>query len=130
MISLLGTWQLLRVRATDAAGQPLIHHQYGPEPTGIVQFGPQRMQAATGDGRAVLPRGVARFWSAYTGNYTFDGQVLITRVDDSNLADRIGGDQVRQVRADGAGVWLKPPARLVDGAMQQLELYWERLSRA
>jgi hypothetical protein len=53
--------------------------------------------------------------------------VLITRVDDSNLADRIGGDQVRQVRADGAGVWLKPPARMVDGAMQQLELYWERI---
>jgi hypothetical protein len=25
------------------------------------------------------------------------------------------------------GVWLKPPARMVDGAMQQLELYWERI---
>jgi hypothetical protein len=128
MISLLGTWQLLRVTATDAAGQPLTHHQYGPEPTGIVQFSAQRMQAATGDGRTVLPPGVQRFWSAYTGNYRFDGKVLITRVDDSNLADRIGGDQVRQVRADGAGVWLKPPARMVDGAMQQLELYWERIA--
>jgi len=127
MISLIGTWKLLRVRATDAAGQPLEHHQYGPEPTGIVQFGPQRMQAATGDGRAVLPPGVKSFCTSYTGNYTFDVQVLITRVDDSNLADRIGGDQVRQVRAEGAGVWLKPPARMVDGAMQQLELYWERL---
>ena len=128
MISLLGTWQLLRVTATDAAGQPLEHHQYGPEPTGIVQFGAHRMQAATGDGRAVLPPGVKRFWSAYTGNYRFDGKVLVTRVDDSNLADRIGGDQVRQVRADGAGVWLKPPARMVDGGMQQLELYWERIA--
>jgi len=68
-----------------------------------------------------------RCWSAYTGKYTFDGQTLITRVDDSNLADRIGGDQVRQVRAEGAGIWLKPPARMVDGAMQQLELYWERI---
>jgi hypothetical protein len=84
MISLLGTWKLLRVRATDAAGQPLEHHQYGPEPTGIVQFGPQRMQAATGDGRAVLPPGVKRFWSGYTGNYTFDGQVLVTRVDEAS----------------------------------------------
>ncbi|MCE2919653.1 MAG: lipocalin-like domain-containing protein [Roseomonas sp.] len=127
MISLLGTWQLLRVRATNAAGQPLEHHQYGPEPTGIVQFGAKRMQAATGDGRAVLPPGVKRFWSAYTGNYTFDGQTLITRVDDSNLAERIGGDQVRKVRAEGTGVWLKPPPRMVDGAMQQLELYWERI---
>jgi len=127
MISLLGTWQLLRVRATDAAEQPLEHHQYGPEPTGIAQFGPKRMQAVTGDGRTVLPPGVKRFWSAYTGNYTFDGQVLITRVDDSNLAERIGGDQVRQIRAEGTGVWLKPPARIVEGAMQQLELYWERI---
>ena len=99
MISLLGTWKLLRVRATDAAGQPLEHHQYGPEPTGIVQFGPQRMQAATGDGRAVLPPGVKRFWSGYTGNYTFDGQVLVTRVDDSNLADRIGGDEIGELHA-------------------------------
>lgn len=127
MISLLGTWHLLRVTATDAAGKPLEHHQYGPEPTGIVQFGPERMQAATGDGRAVLPPGVKRFWSAYTGNYRFDGKTLITRVDDSNLAERIGGDQVREVRADGVGVWLKPPPRMVDGTLQQLELYWERI---
>jgi hypothetical protein len=28
---------------------------------------------------------------------------------------------------EGVGVWLKPPPRLVDGAMQQLELYWERI---
>lgn len=127
MISLLGTWHLLRVTATDAAGKPLEHHQYGPEPTGIVQFGSERMQAATGDGRAVLPPGVKRFWSAYTGNYRFDGKTLITRVDDSNLAERIGGDQVREVRADGVGVWLKPPPRMVDGTLQQLELYWERI---
>jgi hypothetical protein len=128
VISLLGHWRLLRVRATDPAGQPIINHQYGPEPTGIVQFAAHRMQAATGDGRAVLPPGTKRFWSAYTGTYTFDGKVLVTRVDDSNLLDRIGGDQVRQVRADGAGVWLMPPARMVDGQMQQLELYWERLA--
>ena len=89
MISLLGTWQLLRVSATDAAGQRLEHHQYGPEPTGIVQFGPQRMQAATGDGRAVLPPGVKRFWSSYTGNYTFDGQMIaIWRI--ASVATRCG----------------------------------------
>ena len=61
MISLIGTWKLLRVRATDAAGQPLAHHHYGPEPTGIVQFGPHRMQAATGDGRAVLRSSIREF---------------------------------------------------------------------
>jgi hypothetical protein len=127
MINLQGSWRLLRVRATGVDGQPILHHQYGPEPTGIVQFGAQRMQAATGDGRAVLPPGSTRFWVAYTGPYSFDGATLVTRVDGSNLAERIGSEQVRKVRAEGDTVWLSPPPRLVDGGLQQLELQWERL---
>lgn len=127
MLSLIGTWRLVAVRATGPDGAPLADHQYGPEPWGLLQVSATRMQAASGDGRAVMPPGRQRFWSAYTGAWRFDGTTLVTRVEDSNLPDRIGGDQVRQVRADGERVWLMPPARLVDGQMQQLELQWERL---
>ena len=127
MLDLVGSWRLVAVRATGADGVLLTEHQYGPEPWGVVQFSATRMQAATGDGRAVMPPGQKRFWSAYMGEYRFDGAVLVTRVEESNLPDRIGGEQVRQVRAEGDRVWLKPPARLVDGQMQQLELLWERV---
>jgi hypothetical protein len=127
MIDLVGVWRLLEVRATGPDGAPILDHQYGPEPIGIVQFTPHRMHASVGDGRAALPPGRTRFAVSYGGPWRFDGETLVTRVDITSAPDRMGSDQVRQVRAEGAHVWLSPPARMVDGAMQTLELRWERL---
>ena len=127
-IDMTGTWRLLQVRAFDTDGREVTEHEYGPEPWGMLQVSPHRMQGTVGDGRAALPSGVKRFWASYTGPYTFDGKTLITTVQDTNLADRQGSQQVRDVRAEGETVWLSPPARAVNGRTIRYELQWERLA--
>ena len=59
--------------------------------------------------------------------WSLDGAVLSTRVDAAHPANRIGTDQVRQVRWEGGRVVLQPPPRLVNGVMNHLELEWERV---
>jgi len=125
MEDLIGIWRLVEVRARDPEGRP-IASEFGPEPIGTVQFGPQRMMAALGDGRPPAA-GETRFWVAYTGAWSLDGAVLSTRVDAAHPANRIGTDQVRQVRWEGTRVVLQPPPRLVNGVMNHLELEWERV---
>ena len=124
MQSLVGIWRLVEVRARDPEGRS-IASEYGPAPIGTVQFGAQRMMAALGDSRPPA-EGETRFWVAYTGVWSLDGAVLSTRVDAAHPANRIGTDQVRQVRFEGERMVLQPPPRLVEGVMNHLELAWER----
>jgi hypothetical protein len=49
-------------------------------------------------------QGVRREYSSYCGNYTYDGERLVTRVDAASDPTRIGSDQVRGVRFTSA-VW-------------------------
>lgn len=126
MERLIGIWRLVEVRARDPEGRP-VASEFGPAPIGTVQFGPGRMMAALGDGRPPA-EGEARFWVAYTGVWRFDGTVLSTRVDAAHPANRIGTDQVRQVRWDGDRVVLSPPPRMVRGVMHHLELAWEKVA--
>ena len=121
---MIGIWRLVEVRARDPEGA-LIASEFGPAPMGTVQFG-----AGADDGRARRQpaagrRARRRFWVAYTGVWAFDGTVLSTKVDAAHPANRIGTDQVRQVRFEGARVVLQPPPRLVKGVMNHLELVWE-----
>ena len=44
-----------------------------------------RMMAVLCDGRPSLPAGMARDYSSYCGNYTFDGSRLVTRVDAARI---------------------------------------------
>jgi hypothetical protein len=127
MLQVIGCWRLLEVRGYDAAGRPVAEHRYGPQPSGILQFTAARMQAALGDGRATLPPGATRFWIAYTGPYSFDGRVLVTRVDDTSDPARLGTDQVRQVRMEGERLILTPPPSPFRGVMQLLDLFWDRI---
>ena len=122
---LIGIWRLLRVTARDPDGRE-VPSQYGPHPMGVVRFEAERMMAAVGDGRAPAA-GEARFFASYTGPWQFDGTVLSTRVDAAYPPERIGTDQVRQVRRAGEHIVLSPPPRLVDGVMQQLDLEWEKV---
>jgi hypothetical protein len=80
------------------------------------------------DGRNDLPTGEERVFISYTGNYTFDGDTLSTRVDAASDASRIGGDQVRKVRFENGGMVLAPPRRLFANVMQHQELFWERVA--
>ena len=64
------------------------------------------------DGRAALPPDEPRQFMSYAGNYSFDGSTLVTRVDASSDASRIGGEQVRKVRFEDGRLVLNPPRRL------------------
>jgi hypothetical protein len=87
-----------------------------------------RMMAVVCDGAVELPAGTKREYSSYCGNYTFDGATLITKVDAAADLSRIGSDQVRGVRFEDGLMVLRPPVRTNNGAAEQRELYWEKIS--
>ena len=127
MRDIVGVWRLVATSAVDPEGKAL-PPPYGPQPTGTVAFTAEgRMLAVLCDGRAELPAGVAREYNSYCGNYRFDGQTLVTRVDAASSAARMDTDQVRAVRFDGARMILRPPPQPLGEVMQQRELAWERV---
>jgi len=95
MPSIVGTWKLVQATARDAAGAAR-PSPYGGKALGRVTFTADgRMMSVVCDGRKELPAGVSREYSSYCGNYTYDGEKLVTRVDAASDPSRIGGDQVR-----------------------------------
>lgn len=124
---ILGTWRLKSAIGRDDNGN-LLPPPLGPAAMGLNTFRADgRMMSVIGDGRSSLPPGEQRQFVAYSGNYTFDGTTLTTRVDASSDASRIGGDQVRRVRFENGLMVLAPPRRLFAGVMQHQELTWERI---
>jgi len=106
MPSIVGTWKLLHATARDAAGAAR-PSPYGGTALGRVTFTADgRMMSVVCDGRKELPAGVTREYNSHCGNYTYDGDKLVTRVDAASDPSRIGSDQVRggalRGRADGA----------------------------
>ena len=110
MQSIVGTWKLLHATARDPAGaaRPL---PYGGKALGRLTFTADgRMMSVVCDGRKELPAGVSREYSSYCGNYTYDGERLVTRVDAASDPIRIGSDQVG-VRFAGERMVLDPARR-------------------
>lgn len=127
-VSLVGTWKLVRATAKDGSGATLAE-PYGGKGIGRVTFTADgRMQSVVCDGRKELPAGVARDYSSYCGNYTFDGTTLTTRVDAASDPARLGSDQVRGVRVEGEFVVLTPPPRQSGGGREYRELTWQKIS--
>jgi Lipocalin-like domain len=125
MRSIVGTWRLVKAEAHDAAGKAL-PAPYGGQGLGRVMFNADgRMMAVVCDGRPTLPPGTARDYSSYCGNYTFDGNQLVTRVDAASDPARLGGDQVRGVSFDGELMVLRPPAR---PSGEHRVLTWEKIA--
>lgn len=126
---IVGTWKMVDATSRDPDGKPL-PKPYGPKGMGLVTLNAEgRMMAVLCDGRATLPDGVNRDYASYCGNYTFDGQMLVTRVDASSIARiAVGGDQVRKVRFEGKRMVLIPPPAVVNGVTQHREIFWERIS--
>ncbi len=123
---IIGTWRLKTSHAVDDSGKTL-SPPYGPVPNGVVCFeAGGRMFCVLCDGRTELPAGEPRQFMSYAGNFTFDGATLVTRVDASSDASRVGGEQVRSVRFENGGIVLEPPRRLYGGVMQRHSLFWER----
>ncbi|MGE3916992.1 MAG: lipocalin-like domain-containing protein, partial [Hyphomicrobiaceae bacterium] len=121
-------WQLLRPAAEAADGTPLPPPFGGEEVIGRLVLHPNgRMMGAIMDARADIPAGEPRQRSFYSGHYTFDGKRLVTRVDTSIDADRIGSEQVRDVSFEGPLMVLRPPLRTYHGRMERHSLWWERI---
>src|SRR5215467_9262770 len=111
MPSIVGTWKLVYATARSATGaaRPA---PYGGKALGRVTFTADgRMMSVVCDGRQELPPGVSREYSSYCGNYTCDGERLVTRVDAASDPSRIGSDQVRDVRFEDGRMILSPPPR-------------------
>jgi hypothetical protein len=128
MPSVIGTWRLVRATARDADGNNLPPPYAGHGMGRVVLAADGRMMAVTCDGRRELPEGTTREYGSYCGNYTFDGARLVTRVDAAADPSRIGSDQVRDVRFEDGLMVLRPPPRTHGTAVEQRELYWERIA--
>ncbi|MFC1664177.1 lipocalin-like domain-containing protein [Pseudomonadota bacterium] len=125
---IIGTWHLKSTTGINDSGE-LMPPPYGPTPNGVVCFQDDgRMYCVLCDGRSELPDDEARQFMSYAGNYSFDGNILTTRVDASSEATRIGTDQIRKARFESPGLILVPPRRLYAGTMQRQELFWERIA--
>ena len=86
---IIGTWRLRSTKAVDDDGKPL-PPPLGPSPNGVVCFQPDgRMYSVICDGRTEMPSGEERVFISYTGNYTFDGETLSTRVDAASDPSRV-----------------------------------------
>ena len=128
MLSIVGTWKLLHTTARDATGaaRPA---PYGGNALGRVTFTADgRMMSVVCDGRPELPAGVTREYSSYCGNFTYDGEKLVTRVDAASDPSRIGSDQVRGVRFEGERMVLIPPPRRTGEVEEHREITWERIA--
>lgn len=129
MQSIVGTWRLVKTFAftDDGSDYP---PPYGNEAgLGRVAFTADgRMLAVLYNSAATLPPGEEREFNAYSGNYTFDGQRLVTDVVANSDAGRLGGRQVRDVRFDGPYMIFRPPVRTVGARKVQREMWFEKIA--
>lgn len=129
MQNVIGTWRLVRGTTVDKDGRALPPPYGGEGALGRVALGADgRMVAVLCDGRPDLPPGAARDYTSYCGDYRFEGDRLITRVDACSDPARMGTDQIRQVRFEDGLMVLVPPPRERNGVTEHRTLYWEKLS--
>lgn len=125
MPSLIGIWKLVEARAFDDAGREL-PPPLGPRPMGLAFFQAERMLGIIGDARRSVPaEGAIRPFLAYTGNYSFDGEVLVTRAEDASRPELVA-EQVRKVRFDGPNRITVIPISGVPG-YSGVNVVWERV---
>src|ERR1700751_3494600 len=126
--SIVSTWKLPHATARDAAGTAR-PSPYGWKALGRVTFTADgRMMSVVCDGRKERPAGVSREYSSYCGNYTYDGEKLVTRVDAASDPSRIGTDQARGVSFAGERMVLIPPPRRTAEIEEHREITWERIA--
>ena len=125
---IVGTWRMVGYHNRTAAGQEL-PQSYGPEPIGLIRFDAHgRMVVVIADGRLDLAPGVERRpFTAYTGQWEFDGKILRTAVDESFLKEFVGQTQVREARYVDGRLSLIPPPITINGVENFRELIWEKI---
>lgn len=129
--SIVGVWRLAETSAKGDDGAPM-HPPYGEDPRGLLVFyADGRMMSVLCDSRKELPPGeTVREYMSYCGNYTWDGRTLVTRVDASAAAERVGGEQTRFTAFRGGRLVLTQKPRQWQGKTQHRELVWEKIAEA
>lgn len=124
----VGTWKMVGYHNRTVDGIEL-EKSYGPEFMGLIYFHPNgRMMVVIADGRVDLPAGMtSRPFSAYTGRWAFDGEILTNEIDKSFLKPFIGSVQVREVNYENGRLSLIPPPIMIGGVMNYRELVWEKI---
>jgi len=127
----IGTWELVRVEAIDADGDPVSPAPFGGNGNyiGRVVLTTDRLSSTITDARPVLPDGVVREYSCYTGLYTFDGATLVTKVDQCSDPARMGTEQVRDVSFEDDLMVLRPPLQAYgERPAERRTLWWRKIS--
>ena len=129
--AIVGVWRLVKTSATGDDGAAM-HPPYGDDPRGLLVFyADGRMMSVLCDSRSELPPGEdVREYMSYCGNYSWDGRTLVTHVDASAEAKRIGGEQTRFTAFEDGLLVLTQKPRLWQGKMQHRALYWEKIAEA
>jgi hypothetical protein len=130
MTNHIGTWALVRVEAVDADGDPVSPAPFGDGNfIGRVVLTADRLSSTIVDARPVLPAGVAREYSCYTGLYTFDGKTLVTKVDQCSDPARMGTEQVRDVTFEDDLMVLRPPLQPYGNRpAERRTLWWRKIA--
>ena len=131
MSAIVGVWRLAETSAKGDDGAAM-HPPYGEDPRGLLVFyADGRMMSVLCDSRKALPPGdTVREYMSYCGNYTWDGKTLVTRVDASAEAKRVGGEQTRFTQFRDGRLVLTQKPREWQGRTQHRELVWERIAEA
>lgn len=124
-----GTWQLVKGTSKESDGTLLSPPYGGPNAMAYLSLRRDgRMVSVLCDSRLEIPSSEEREYTSYCGSYTFDGEVLITRVDACSDPARFGSDQVRKVRLEGNLLVLCPPPRVKNGKTEHREMFWKKIT--
>ncbi|MGK7866520.1 lipocalin-like domain-containing protein [Falsiroseomonas sp. E2-1-a20] len=125
MPDLIGTWKLLEARAYDVDGTDL-PPPLGPEPMGVILYGPERIMVTLGDGRRDAP--APRAFNAYAGRYDFDGETLVIHVDSASSPESMT-KQVRRLIFETPDRYVAVPLTPFFGIGSGLKHTWQRTGR-
>jgi hypothetical protein len=126
---IVGTWKLVDAKAIDADGKTLPQPYGGDAVMGRLTLNAEgRMVSVICDSRLEIPPGETREYTSYCGTYRVEGSQLITRVDAAADEDRMGTDQVRDVRLEDGLMILQPPLKPYGARVEKRELRWKRIS--
>ena len=122
MVNLIGTWKLLEARAYDVDGTEL-PPPLGPEPMGVILYGPERIMVTLGDGRRQAPS--PRAFNSYAGSYVFDGETLVIRVDSASSPDLMD-QQIRRLIFETPDRYVAVPMTPFFGIGSGVKHSWQR----